>query len=221
MGAPRRRRRARRSMRSYAPFPMETMLDNTNPFPDAFNAPGAFAPLAAQDLASMKQLIDQINVSGEKAARTLASGFGAASASGKTFNETLATIGQTLATIALRASVRELTQGLVANLGGLFAGAFGGGQPVTPFAEGGVIASPAYFNAGGAMGLMGERGAEAVMPLSRGPDGRLGVVARDGDARPVSVTVNIAAQDVESFHRSEAQITGALARAVARGQRTL
>ncbi|MBM3623989.1 MAG: phage tail tape measure protein, partial [Alphaproteobacteria bacterium] len=54
-----------------------------------------------------------------------------------------------------------------------------------------------------------------------GPDGRLGVVAQSVGARPVSVTVNIAAQDVESFRRSEAQITGALARAVARGQRNL
>jgi phage-related minor tail protein len=59
------------------------------------------------------------------------------------------------------------------------------------------------------------------MPLARGPDGRLGVVAQGGAARPVSVTVNIAAQDVESFRRSEAQITSALARAVARGQRNL
>jgi phage-related minor tail protein len=68
---------------------------------------------------------------------------------------------------------------------------------------------------------MGERGAEAIMPLARGPDGRLGVVAQGAGARPVSVTVNIAAQDVESFRNSEAQITGALARAVARGQRNL
>jgi phage-related minor tail protein len=59
------------------------------------------------------------------------------------------------------------------------------------------------------------------MPLARGADGRLGVVAQSHDARAVAVTVNIAAQDVESFRRSEAQITGALARAVARGQRNL
>jgi phage-related minor tail protein len=68
---------------------------------------------------------------------------------------------------------------------------------------------------------MGERGAEAIMPLARGADGRLGVVAQDDSARPVSVTVNIAATDVDSFRRSESQITGALARAVTRGQRHL
>lgn len=195
-------------------------MDKADNFPDIFNQPSASAPLAMHDLASMKQLLDQINASGEKAARTLSTGFGAASASGKSFNETLATIGETLAKIALRAGMKELTQGLLANLGGMFAGAFGN-QQITPFAEGGVIASPAYFNNGGAMGLMGERGVEAVMPLARGPDGRLGVVSPKSDARPVSVTVNIAAQNIDSFRRSEAQITGALARAVARGQRNL
>jgi phage-related minor tail protein len=196
-------------------------MDNANNFPDVFNQPGASAPLATQDLASMKQLLDQISASGEKATRTLLNGFGAATSSGKSFNETLTTLAQSLARLALRDASRTLAEGLVSGLSGLFANAFGGNQPVTPFAEGGVIASPAYFANGGATGLMGERGAEAVMPLARGPDGRLGVVTQGGDARPVSVTVNIAAQDAESFRRSEAQITGALARAVARGQRNL
>ena len=33
------------------------------------------------------------------------------------------------------------------------------------------------------MGLAGERGAEAIMPLARGPDGRLGVAAAGGGRR--------------------------------------
>jgi phage-related minor tail protein len=68
---------------------------------------------------------------------------------------------------------------------------------------------------------MGERGAEAIMPLARGADGRLGVIAQSGNTRPGAVTVNISATDVDSFRRSEAQVTAALARAVARGQRFL
>jgi len=119
---------------------------------------------------------------------------------------------------ALRAGT-GLSLVLIVGLSGLFAGAFGGGR-VAPFAQGGVVAAPAYFAAGGTPGLMGERGAEAIMPLARGPDGRLGVVAQ-GAARPVAITVNIAAQNVESFRRSDAQISSALARAVARGQRNL
>jgi phage-related minor tail protein len=89
---------------------------------------------------------------------------------------------------------------------------------VMPFAKGGVVGAPSYFPLGRGLGLMGERGAEAVMPLARGPDGRLGVQA-GGGGRPASITVNISTPDAESFRRSEAQVSAALARAVARGQR--
>lgn len=197
------------------------MMNNSGDAADLFSQASATAPLATQDLASMKHLLDQIGASGEKVAKVLANGFGAATAGGKSFNDTLVTIGQSMARLALREGAKSLSEGLANGLSGLFANAFGGSQQITPFAEGGVVASPAYFANGGAVGLMGERGAEAIMPLARGADGRLGVVAQGASERPVAVTVNIAAQDVDSFRRSEAQITGALARAVARGRRNL
>lgn len=193
-------------------------MSNSANFPDFGQSSLAFA---TQDLTSAKDLLDQIGASGEKASKILANGFGAAAASGKGLNETLLTIGQSLAKLALQESAKSIASGLANSLTGLFGNAFGGNPQITPFAEGGVVASPAYFANGGSTGLMGERGAEAIMPLARGPDGRLGVVSQGGQGRPVSVTVNIAAQDADSFHRSEAQITGALARAVARGQRQL
>ncbi|NIX76902.1 phage tail tape measure protein [Microvirga terricola] len=89
---------------------------------------------------------------------------------------------------------------------------------VMPFAQGGVIGAPTYFPLGRGLGLMGEQGAEAVMPLARGPDGRLGV-RTGGGGRPVAVTVHVSTPDADSFRRSEAQVSAALARAVARGQR--
>jgi phage-related minor tail protein len=192
-----------------------------DPFPEPFNVPGANAPLATPDLRATKLLLDQINVSAANVTKTLQLGFGSAAASGRSFNDVLSAIAQSLARMALREGTKALAQGLVSGLSGIFSGTFSGAGNILPFAQGGVVASPTYFAAGGAMGLMGERGAEAIMPLARGPDGRLGVVAQSAGARPVSVTVNIAAQDVESFRSSEAQITGALARAVARGQRNL
>jgi phage-related minor tail protein len=121
--------------------------------------------------------------------------------------------------------------GAGAGLSGLIASLFGGGGPalakggivsrgaVMPFAQGGVVTAPTYFPMGRGLGLMGERGAEAVMPLARGPDGRLGVRTGGGGGRPVSVTVNVSTPDAASFRRSEAQVSAALARAVARGQR--
>ncbi|MGJ0510423.1 MAG: phage tail tape measure protein [Methylocystis sp.] len=189
---------------------------------DMFNLTSAPGSLATQDLTSMKTLLDQIGASGEKVAKVLSTGFGSATSSGRNFNDALVTIGQSMARLALRDGAKALSEGLSNSLSGLFNTAFGGAQQITPFAEGGVVASPTYFGNGGAMGLMGERGAEAVMPLARGADGRLGVMAQGGGgARPVAVTVNIAAQDIDSFRRSEAQISSALARAVARGQRQL
>lgn len=95
---------------------------------------------------------------------------------------------------------------------------FAKGGVVRPFAEGGVVSAPTYFPLRGGLGLMGERGAEAIMPLARGPDGRLGV-AGGGGATNVSVTIQ--ATDLASFKSSEAQVSAALARAVARGRRAL
>ena len=89
---------------------------------------------------------------------------------------------------------------------------------VEPHAKGGIIGTPTYFPMGrGGVGLAGEAGPEAIMPLARGPDGRLGVAA-SGSAAP-NVTVNIATADADSFRRSDVYLTGLIARAVARGQR--
>jgi phage terminase large subunit-like protein len=69
------------------------------------------------------------------------------------------------------------------------------------------------------IGLAGERGPEAILPLARGPDGRLGVRA-EGSAG-ISVTFNVTTPDADSFRRSETQLAALLARAVAQGQRNL
>jgi phage-related minor tail protein len=107
-------------------------------------------------------------------------------------------------------------------LGSLFAAANGAvvaGGNVRPFARGGVVSGPTAFPLTGGMGLMGEAGPEAILPLSRGADGRLGVSAGAG-AAPISVTVNVSTPDARSFHRSEAQIAGVMSRALARARRT-
>ena len=87
---------------------------------------------------------------------------------------------------------------------------------VTPFAKGGVIASPSYFPLGRGTGLMGEAGPEAIMPLQRGADGRLGVAGGGG---AVNVTFNVTTSDARSFAASEAEVSAMLLRAVRRGTR--
>ncbi len=58
---------------------------------------------------------------------------------------------------------------------------------VIPFERGGIITRPTVFPMAHGMGLMGEAGAEGVLPLARLPGGDLGVQAGGGG----SVTVNI------------------------------
>lgn len=62
---------------------------------------------------------------------------------------------------------------------------------VIPFARGDVFNSPTFFPmSGGRSGVMGEAGPEAIMPLKRGPGGRLGVEAANSNRQqPVIVHV--------------------------------
>lgn len=148
--------------------------------------------------------------------------------SGRSLDGVLGTIGARLAGVAARAAAGPIQSGLTGLVGAMLGsgaetgfargGVFRGGR-VQPFAAGGVVAAPTYFPMAGGAGLMGEAGPEAILPLGRGPDGRLGVAAGGAPTRPVSVTVNIATPDPGAFRRSEAQVTASLARAVARGQR--
>lgn len=62
---------------------------------------------------------------------------------------------------------------------------------VKAFAMGGIVGSPTYFAFanGGRLGLMGEAGPEAIMPLKRGADGKLGVGGYGGGG-DVTVVIN-------------------------------
>ena len=147
---------------------------------------------------------------------------------GKSLTDVVAGLGRAMAGSVYGAAVRPVTDqagGMLAGgLNSLVAGLmpFADGAPfsqgrVMPFAKGGIVSSPTTFAMQGGTGLMGEAGPEAIMPLSRGPDGRLGV--RGGAGGGVQVTMHITTPDVQGFARSQSQITAQMARAIARSQR--
>lgn len=104
---------------------------------------------------------------------------------------------------------------------------------VQQFAAGGVVTAPTYFRHAGGMGLMGEAGSEAIMPLGRGADGKLGVRMVGGASGGVSIALSTQVNvdnsggkskdnqgQAEAFSRQlQAEMEGAAMRVITREQR--
>jgi phage-related minor tail protein len=163
-------------------------------------------------------------------ARAMTQAFSSSINGGKQFDDVLKTLALRVSSLAVTAAFKPLTASLTSGISSLFSGLAGSVGAATgvqanalgaikPFASGGVIGTPSYFPMmDGGVGLAGEAGPEAIMPLVRGADGRLGVSGNGGGN---SITVQIATPDLDSFRRSESYVTGQIARAVVRGQRSL
>jgi phage-related minor tail protein len=144
--------------------------------------------------------------------------FRSAASGGKAFDDVLKDLALRLASIAFDAAMRPLSNTIGGAFGALTSGLTGAAGPRL-FAHGGIVDGPTLFPLAGGLGMAGEAGAEAILPLARGADGRLGV--QGGGPGATVVHVNVTTPDAESFRRSEAQVTAMLARAVGRGRRGL
>lgn len=142
---------------------------------------------------------------------------------GMRMQDALRGIAQTMINSVYNAAMRPVQNALGGALVGALmpfadGGAFSAGR-VMPFAKGGVISGARAFPMrGGTTGLMGEAGPEAILPLSRGPDGRLGVRGAGGGGA-VNVTFNISTPDVAGFQRSQTQVAAQMSRLLAQGAR--
>ncbi|MEM9968319.1 MAG: phage tail tape measure protein [Pseudomonadota bacterium] len=147
---------------------------------------------------------------------------------GMRLSDALRTVGKSLSNSVYSAAIQPVTKhvgGLISSgIGSMLQGilpfengsAFSQGK-VMPFAQGGIISGATAFPMRGGMGMMGEAGPEAIMPLARGPDGKLGVRGAGGGA--VSVVMNISTPDVQGFQRSQSQIAAQMSRVLSAGNR--
>jgi hypothetical protein len=142
------------------------------------------------------------------------------------FKEFAASVLKDLSAMLIKFAIFKAVGALFPGLTGFAnGGVFGPSmQPRTGFAKGGtftnsIVSSPTLFKFanGGSMrtGLMGESGPEAIMPLMRGRDGKLGVAGGGGgSSTTVNVSVDAKGTSVQGNEGQGAQLGRAIAQAV-------
>jgi phage-related minor tail protein len=168
-----------------------------------------------EGLSDVSVELERIGDLADGVGKALSRAFRGAVLDGKSLNSVLGEVARSFADIALKAALQPVGALVSSAVEGLFT-ATNPALAVKPFAKGGVLAAPTYFGLGQGLGVAGEAGAEAILPLARGSDGRLGVAGGGG---AVNMTFNVTASDARSFAASEAEISAMLLRAVKRGTR--
>jgi phage-related minor tail protein len=125
---------------------------------------------------------------------TFESAFEDAILRGRKLSEVLQGIATDIARIFIRRTITEpIGNWFSGLLGGIFGSAKGNvfdRNDLVPFARGGVVDRPTIFPFARGIGLMGEAGPEAIMPLARDSQGRLGVRA-SGASPVINQTINV------------------------------
>lgn len=164
-----------------------------------------------------------LKVSAKALGRTFKSSFSDAIFSARSFRETLRGLALDLSRLVVESTLQPLTSGLGEAIAGAVSvtpnarGNVVAAGRIQAFARGGILDGPVMFPLRQGLGLAGEAGPEAILPLKRGAHGRLGVAAES--ARPITITFNVSTPDTAGFVRSESQIAALLQRTVARGLR--
>ena len=141
--------------------------------------------------------------------------------SGRSLEEVLRQIGLSLAGSALNRALQPLQTLATTFFTGLFGGI--GGQAADaaaplPFAAPAVAAAPSFLDAGS---LGGGRGMSVAGVPGRDVRAPQALTMSADPSSRVSIVFNVTTTDAASFRKSEAQVTGMLARAVSRGARSL
>tara|TARA_R100000687_G_C6444055_1_gene161992 strand:+ start:317 stop:976 length:660 start_codon:yes stop_codon:yes gene_type:complete len=196
---------------------------------------GATATLVAGFDAELRRMRSALAATGKDVAtlekglsRGLRKAFDGVAFDGMKLSDALSSVARSMVNTTYNAAMKPVSDhvgGLISQgVGSLVQGilpfadgaAFSQGR-VMPFAQGGIVSTATGFGMRGGMGLMGEAGPEAIMPLARGPDGKLGV--KGGASGGTTVVMNITTPDVQGFQRSQSQIAAQLSRALNAGNR--
>ncbi|NIC38731.1 phage tail tape measure protein [Halomonas desiderata] len=158
---------------------------------DFMNA-GDAATVYGLHVDGVSKKVDEVSRGAQQIGWAFSSSFEDALIEGGKLRDMLGGIYNDLLRIATREAItRPLGEAFGGAISGFLpfekGGAFSGGEPQA-FASGGVFTNsvvkrPTTFD----MGLMGEAGPEAIMPLKRGPGGRLGVEAYGGQGGGMTI----------------------------------
>ena len=123
-----------------------------------------------------------------------------------------------IADMARIAIQQTITKPLTNFFSGLFSksangNAFVDGQ-IQKYAYGGIVNKPTMFPMRNGMGLMGEAGSEAILPLRRGANGKLGVESSGGGSTIINVSVDASGTAVEGNTGQANQFGNVLAAAI-------
>ncbi|MCM0018432.1 MAG: hypothetical protein NBV67_00395 [Tagaea sp.] len=146
----------------------------------------------------LDRAVDQLSRRSSRALADMIVGLNGAKLSASSLIQTLGS--DIIEQILRKKIVSPIVDGATSALDGIFGSLFGGAADgaafdngrVIPFARGGVVERSTLFPMRGGMGVMGEAGPEAILPLKRlgGGSGPLGVRADIGGMAGVKVVVN-------------------------------
>lgn len=187
----------------------------------ANNDTARFAAQSRSSISGVTREATTLSTESKRMGNALSSAFSDVILKGKDVGDVLTDLAMKLADLALdqifsegvgSSGLDSLWKNLIPSAKG---NAFSNGA-LQPFANGGVVSSPTLFPLQNGTGLAGEAGAEAILPLARGKDGRLGVRTQGGSA---PVTMNITTSNADSFLKAEGQVAAMMARVTARASR--
>lgn len=191
-------------------------------FNETMRSSGGAAAKVDQEMAKLTETLDPFQELVKGVAGTIESELNSAFASvldgTKTLGEALLDFASNvLAQVAQDLFAQQFSKPIAAGIAGIFAadGRVFNSAGVTAFANGGVVGGPTIFPFANGVGLMGEAGPEAIMPLARGADGKLGVSAANGNSAPNVIINNYSGQDATASSDSAGNLVIEIGRAIA------